>query len=306
MKYKLILSCTALFLIIAHDLISQTKMYVNYSKADCTGITKAKCLQIRFDEESNWQNFYGSIDGFNYEEGYVYEILTDKISIDNPPADGSSVKYILKEVISKNRPVVRLSIAERYTECEDVKIFKCLLVRESSETEWKPLYTEIRGFDYKEGYEFEIDAEKILISNPDEQGYVFEYMLRKVISEKPKLIISVADKKFLSEGSFKIKRMRINGELKKISDKKFNLLFNVENLTVSGNDGCNSTSGRFEINGDKIKLGPFITTRMYCNDIITDKHFYKLINETNRFKISEKGLKFYGGDKLLIELYKSN
>lgn len=288
------------------DALTQTKIYVHYRKADCTGAAPAKCLQIKFEEKSDWMNHFGGIEGFNYEEGYAYQLLVEKEIIDNPPADGSSIKYILKEIISKNRPIVKLNIAARYTDCEDTKIFKCLLVKEEGENEWKPFYSGIRGFDYTEGHEYEIEAEKILVSNPDEQGYIFEYELKNIISDKPVMNISVTDKKFLSEDKFTIERMRIEDKLKKIKDKKFNLKFDTENSMVSGNDGCNSFSGKAEINGNQINFGPFMKTRMYCEKVITDKHFYKLIGETDRFKIKGDKLQFFGMGSLLIELLKAD
>lgn len=104
-----------IFLLIYADSFSQTRIYVNYRKADCTGVAPAKCLQIKYDNESKWQNHFGGIGGFSYEEGYEYEILVEEEFIENPPADGSSKKYILKEILSKKHPVVKLRIANRYT-----------------------------------------------------------------------------------------------------------------------------------------------------------------------------------------------
>jgi len=48
---------------------------------------------------------YSGIEGFTYEEGneYVLEIKEEKI--DNPPADGSSVKCILVKEISKIKKI---------------------------------------------------------------------------------------------------------------------------------------------------------------------------------------------------------
>ena len=45
--------------------------------------------------------FYDQIEGFNYEEGYEYEIVVEVTKVENPPADASSLKYTLIEVVSK-------------------------------------------------------------------------------------------------------------------------------------------------------------------------------------------------------------
>lgn len=48
----------------------------------------------------NWTKFYGNIEGFDYESGKIYNLSLIIEQVDNPPADGSSLKYILEEVIS--------------------------------------------------------------------------------------------------------------------------------------------------------------------------------------------------------------
>ena len=68
---------------------------------DCTGVAEQKCMLIKEMSEDQWSNFYDQIEGFEYEEGFTYEIRVEVQKVDNPPADASSLKYILKEVISK-------------------------------------------------------------------------------------------------------------------------------------------------------------------------------------------------------------
>ncbi len=48
----------------------------------------------------NWTKFYNSIEGFNYQPGFIYDIKVIVEQVDNPPADGSSLKYTLKEIKS--------------------------------------------------------------------------------------------------------------------------------------------------------------------------------------------------------------
>jgi hypothetical protein len=46
---------------------------------------------------------YGAVDGFTYEWGYTYDIIVKKEKIKNPPADGSSIKTTLVNIVSKNK-----------------------------------------------------------------------------------------------------------------------------------------------------------------------------------------------------------
>lgn len=49
---------------------------------------------------NSWTKFYNSIEGFNYEPGFIYDIEVMVEQIENPTADGSSLKYTLREIKS--------------------------------------------------------------------------------------------------------------------------------------------------------------------------------------------------------------
>jgi len=76
-------------------------LYVGPKLEDCTGVEAQKCLMVKESPDGEYQNFYQTIDGFDYEEGYEYEIVVKVEKVENPPADGSSLKYTLEKVVSK-------------------------------------------------------------------------------------------------------------------------------------------------------------------------------------------------------------
>ena len=81
--------------------------WVNSLKVSCTGVAPMKCLQVqksRTIKKGKWQNFYAGIEGFNFETGYIYKLSVKEEKIDpaKVPADGSSIKYTLIEVLEKN------------------------------------------------------------------------------------------------------------------------------------------------------------------------------------------------------------
>ncbi|BAO56233.1 DUF4377 domain-containing protein [Nonlabens marinus] len=60
--------------------------------------------QIKVNQTSTGvENFYGYIDGFNYEYGYNYLLSVNVFEVQNPSADGSSLRYELARVISKTK-----------------------------------------------------------------------------------------------------------------------------------------------------------------------------------------------------------
>jgi len=82
--------------------------WVNSSKTDCVGVTPMKCLQVQKSETlnpNNWESFSSPIEGFDYQEGFYYQIKVkeENINAKDIPADASSVKYILVNVIEQKR-----------------------------------------------------------------------------------------------------------------------------------------------------------------------------------------------------------
>lgn len=61
------------------------------------------CLWVKFRGSTDWQIFYGTIRGFEYESGYEYELVVSIREITNPPQDASSREYTLKSVLSKEK-----------------------------------------------------------------------------------------------------------------------------------------------------------------------------------------------------------
>lgn len=78
-------------------------LFVAAAQADCQGEVPQKCLQVRESESEPYRNLYSSIEGFDYEPSYVYELRVEATPIANAPADASAVRYRLLEVISKRK-----------------------------------------------------------------------------------------------------------------------------------------------------------------------------------------------------------
>lgn len=68
---------------------------------DCVGVGPMKCLVV------NGQFFYDTIEGFQYEEGFTYELSVKKslaFDTEDPrqiPADANKYQYELVEVLQK-------------------------------------------------------------------------------------------------------------------------------------------------------------------------------------------------------------
>jgi len=89
--------------------------WVNSLRVPCTGVGDQRCLQIQRGEvvqPGGWENFYASIDDFDFEEGYTYQLVVreDRLSAEQVPADASSIQYTLVRVLDKQfDPTLRLN-----------------------------------------------------------------------------------------------------------------------------------------------------------------------------------------------------
>lgn len=81
--------------------------WINSRKVKCTGVNSMMCMQVQKKETAdtgNWQLFYNSIKGFEFEEGYIYKLIVREIEQpkNEVPADFSSTTYELVEIVEKN------------------------------------------------------------------------------------------------------------------------------------------------------------------------------------------------------------
>lgn len=85
------------------DAASTTEiLFVHQTRVDCVGEGPRKCLQVRHVESEPWTLFYSGIQGFTYEEGHTYQLRVEVVNDPHPPADGSSKRYRLVEIVSKH------------------------------------------------------------------------------------------------------------------------------------------------------------------------------------------------------------
>ena len=76
-------------------------LYVAPYGTACIGVGVMECLRVKEEGDANWQLFYNHIDGFAYKEGFEYTLRVKVEAVDAPPADGSSLRYTLLEVVEK-------------------------------------------------------------------------------------------------------------------------------------------------------------------------------------------------------------
>lgn len=73
------------------------------TRVPCQGVAPMQCLQVRERADQPWQLVYSGIEGFEFHPGTEYRLRISEIPVDNPPADGSSIRWVLRDVLEEHR-----------------------------------------------------------------------------------------------------------------------------------------------------------------------------------------------------------
>lgn len=79
----------------------EVTLFVAPERQDCMGAAPQECLLIREADQENYALFYSSIEGFEFEPGYIYQLRVRKTPRENPSADGSALRWILIEIVEQ-------------------------------------------------------------------------------------------------------------------------------------------------------------------------------------------------------------
>ncbi len=77
-------------------------LWVHEALVDCEGAAgPMECMQIRESASGDWTWFYDRIEGFEYEPGHRYQLRVKIETRADAPADASSKRYKLIQVLAK-------------------------------------------------------------------------------------------------------------------------------------------------------------------------------------------------------------
>lgn len=96
-----------------------------------------------------------------------------------------------------------------------------------------------------------------------------------------------------------------NGNVKGLDNKDVILNFRNEGgLTAYGFGGCNSYQGNVLLTENSITFDGIGSTKIYCPSINVEKSYFEMLQQANRYEITNKTLNFYK-DNLLLVKFKS-
>jgi len=232
---------------------------------DCVGVGPQKCLLLKEHPEDDWELWYEPIEGFDFEQGFLYELLVEEKSNDNPPADASGITLALSEVISKTPVAIKtIYIGPERVDCTGEGPQLCYQYKENPAGDWLLYYSEIDGFDdYEAGFNYELLVAETNVENPPAGGSSTRLTLVEVVekSKIPQSLIGTIWKAITIDG-----RPVIEGS---------EVLLGISDERVGGFGGCNSYFGPYTVDGNAVSVGPLTSTRVACDEaIMTQENNY--------------------------------
>lgn len=268
-------------------------LYVGPYQVDCVGVAPQKCLLVREKPTDDWTYFYDQIQGFEYEPGFEYELRIMEERVENPPADASSLRWTLLEVVAKTRSLEGTTwVMEAYLNSEGVLAgalpgSKATARFENGEVGGVASCNNYFGtYRFHGGDKLSVDiggmtemycAPEELMAQEGEFLAALDKAASYVIAENKLQIEDVSGKGILVFSALEPvplvgKTWQLTGYnngrqavVSVIIGTEMTATFG-EDGSMTGSAGCNNYMASYELEGDAISIGPAATTRMFCGE----------------------------------------
>lgn len=256
------------------------------------GVAPQMCLQVKESPDADYLLFYSNIEGFEFEPGYEYELLVNKQTVPNPPADASSFRWTLIEVVSK-APVepaaslegvtweliaqvnqngfLTMTFAEATMTLQGgeaggrggCNLFFAPYVLDGNQLTFGPAGSTMMACE-----EPIMAQEQAFLANL-EQSATYEIVADQlhIFDEAGEIILAFRLQAVTPlTGTLWQATMVNNGReavVSLIEGTELTATFQ-EDGTVFGTGGCNNFSGGYTVDGDQISIGPLAMTMMFC------------------------------------------
>lgn len=298
---------------------NETIMWVNSHKVSCTGVAPMQCLLVQKSEsikEGQWQFFYSTIGGFNFEEGYICKLKVKEEKLANVPADASAIKYTLVEVLEKQVDTKQMLQGKWDALKINGSIIKQTRQRGASAIPFIEIDVSKMHFSGLDGCNNlhtsikKLDEKNIELGNlaatqkmcPDMA--IANQFNKAIVKVKAYSITSTTLTFYDKEGAELLEFVKgteakillndiwvaefIGG--KSLANKAGlpQLEFHTTNLTVLGTDGCNSFRAKLlKLNNTEIIISPPLGTKKMCADMDVANQFNQEIIKVRKYKIAK-------------------
>lgn len=299
-------------------------IFINSTTKPCTnGVMQTECLQVKWTkEQQDWEIFYGTIEGFSPELGNEYELMIKEEKIENPPTDGSNIRYELVKIITTVPSEIKIDNHSSQhsldwngtyegvlpcADCEGIQTQitidldgnytrKVTYLKDGN----KDTYTEQGLFAWNK------QGTKIILKSTSENKFyqVGENYIRALDMDGNIITGALADTYILQKttkiNTIEDKKWRLTSFMGKNlneSSDQFFIIFNAKQKRMQTKVGCNGMSGNYVLDTDKntLTIKQIISTMMACEEaIIQDFKYAQQLEKITHFTID--------GQKLVLKI----
>ncbi|PWH85171.1 META domain-containing protein [Brumimicrobium oceani] len=309
-------------------------MWVGGFQTECdAGAGKSKCLKVYNGEDlenQKWENMFASIEGFEYEAGYMKKIEVNKVALDaeKVPADASSIQYkMVKELEKKADPRVQLNGDWVLTSINGGNINR-MIVLPTMKIELNTMSISGNGGCNLYSTQIsELTTQNIKLASAlgtlmacANENIEEEY--QEALSKVEKYTLKGEELEFQNkEGKVILTYIRVDesqanpalgGSWKNISilgeeltegQKNPEIIFDLDKLMIAGTDGCNNFNGPIEnASSTELKFGAIAGTKMMCPEMDIPDSFLLNLSRAVTYSIDGAHLVLFdkGGKELLV------
>jgi heat shock protein HslJ len=303
---------------------------VDAQKAKCEAAVTKQCLLVKHEGKKTFELFYDDIQGFDYQEGYVYTIWVKQTPKTPPiPANASIYTYSLVKVVSKKSmpgfsntttvnsgkaaeaaigKIKTVVVNEEKAPCSGGEERRCLLLKGEGRTTFELYYQDIKGFNFERGVRQTIQVRETGITPSGQPEYTLVRVVNRETVQVPSRDTSTMPAGW-EQGRTSLDRRWFLRKMKDTDTSSYMVEDNTVWLQIvtsenrfNGNGPCNSFFGGFKSDLISTFQASAITnSKVYCVNIRLENLFFTLLQNADNFMIRDGRLILSKGDRLLLE-----
>jgi len=306
-------------------------VYVGPYQVDCVGVAPQKCLLAKEDPDADWSMYYDQIQGFDFEPGFEYELRIVEEKVENPPADASSIRWVVQEVVSKTRSLEGTPwVLESYLNREGVLVgvlpdSQAMTVFQEGQVAGNASCNSYFGTYILHGgdkltvavggmTEMYCSPEELMAQEQDFLAALDKTAAYTIVEDRLQiedvngqevLVFSALMPEPLVGTLWQLTGYNngTGGFVSVLADTEITATF-AQDGKLSGSAGCNNYAASYETTGNQISIGPAASTMMACpepNGVMEQEQAYlALLQSTSSFDIEGKQLSLYGPDSQVL------
>ncbi len=212
-----------------------------------------------------------------------------------------------------------LYVAHHLADCVGVGPMECMLVRETPDAEWTMFYSQIEGFDYEPGFDYQLSVRAEQVEDPPQDASSIRYILEEVVSRTPMSSeagagtdLIVGEWKLASFSADVVAAAGVDPvpalEVLAADGGGVTIAF-TEDGQVGGSSGCNQYAGTYAIEGGhSLSFGPLAGTRKMCPPPVMEVETLtlKMLEAVEGVYVRDgTTLELYGADEMLLATFEN-